>query len=132
MDLSQSCTQSIKFGCDLAPLEDDDVDYGTWINRNGEKEIYFVGSNSGTHMCSCALTNTCADPAYNCNCDAQFHDMFHDLGTITDMSALPITGFNYYGLQRDDELVSFCFINNIIYAMLLKLPLCRPTFRMVL
>ncbi len=80
MDLSETCTQSIKFGCYLAPLTDDGVNYGSWINRNGEKEIYFHGSNSGVHTCSCDSTGSCADPSDVCNCDSQIPEHLFDEG----------------------------------------------------
>ena len=32
------------------------IQIGVNLNRvNGEKEVYFVGENHGTHLCSCAL-----------------------------------------------------------------------------
>ena len=46
IDLSLSCTQYIQFDCILAPLSDDGKNYGTWLDREGEKQIYFYGSNA--------------------------------------------------------------------------------------
>ena len=59
----------------MAPLNDDGVNYGTWINRNGEKEIYFDGATSGVHVCACHTIDTnssCIDPTNKCNCDSQY------------------------------------------------------------
>ena len=47
--VSQSCTQSIEFGCHLAPLRFDDVNYGWWLDRLGNSQQF--------------LQNT----EYNCN-----------------------------------------------------------------
>ena len=47
--VSESCTQSIEFGCHLAPLIFDDVNYGWWLDRLGNSQQF--------------LQNT----EYNCN-----------------------------------------------------------------
>ena len=62
IDLSSDCQQEIRFDCYSAPLFDDGIYYGSWLNNKGEKEIYFHGSNSGNHICQCGLTNSCSEP----------------------------------------------------------------------
>ena len=98
IDLSETCIQEIKFDCYLAPLSVNGEAIGMWVNRNGGNETYFTGANSGTHICECGVTASCSDSEHNnvCNCDAAELPIPQcDSGTITDMSALPITGFNY-------------------------------------
>ncbi len=56
----------------MAPLNDDGVNYGTWINRDGGKEVYFDGNTSGVHTCTCHTNGSCIDPDNKCNCDSQY------------------------------------------------------------
>lgn len=110
IDLSENCTQDITFNCFLAPLSVNGEAIGTWVNRNGGNESYFTGSNSGTHMCECGLTQTCSDSEHNnvCNCDAsELPIEQNDSGIITDVSELPIMGFNYGDLlEYPDQYAS--------------------------
>ena len=110
IELSDSCSQSIRFDCLMAPLNDDGVNYGAWINRDGRKEIYFDGDNHGVHMCRCSLTESCRGNAgHKCNCDAQNPTFQSDEGVITSARALPITGFNYYGLNFNSQMANVSF-----------------------
>ena len=110
IDLSENCTQEIRFNCFLAPLEVNGEAIGTWVNRNNGNETYFTGSNSGTHICECGLTDSCSDSEHlnTCNCDASELPIEQfDAGVITDMTALPIIGFNYGDLlQFPDQYAS--------------------------
>ena len=110
IDLSENCTQSIRFNCFLAPLEVNGEAIGTWVNRNNGNETYFTGANSGTHICECGLTETCSDSEHQntCNCDASELPIEQfDAGILTDMTALPVTGFNYGDLlQFPDQYAS--------------------------
>ncbi len=109
IDLSSSCTQYIQFDCILAPLSDDGENYGAWLDRVGEKQIYFYGSHYGEQVCSCNEDSSCVDPHDTCNCNAEDNFPYQDAGTITNMTALPITGFTYYGLQYIDEVAMMSF-----------------------
>ena len=98
IDLSESCSQHINFDCFLAPLSTNFQPIGQWVNRNGFNETYFTGSNSGNHVCECGIHGSCSGAARNltCNCDAaDLPVVQNDSGEITDMAALPITGFYY-------------------------------------
>ena len=98
IDLSDTCIQEITFNCFLAPLSVNGEAIGTWVNRNGGNETYFTGSNHGTHICDCGVKKECSDTEHSnvCNCDAAELPIGQvDSGVITDMSALPIIGFNY-------------------------------------
>jgi len=91
-DISQTCTQYIGFDCFLSGLS-----IGTWLNKDGQEEEYFVGSHHGEHLCSCGVENNCSgsDSDFKCNCDNPIPLLQQDNGTLTDMSALPVTGFLY-------------------------------------
>ncbi len=109
INLSGSCSQYIEFDCILAPLSDDGIDYGTWLDRNGDKQVYFDGAYYGEHRCACYEDSSCVDPQDTCNCDANDFAPYDDSGTITNSSALPITGFAYYGLDGPEEWATIKF-----------------------
>jgi len=96
-DISQTCTQFIKFDCFLSGLSTLNHAIGTWLNKDGQEEEYFVGSNHGQHVCSCGVDNSCSgsDSDFKCNCDNPITLLQQDNGTLTDASALPVTGFLY-------------------------------------
>ena len=100
----------------MAPLSVNGDAIGTWVNRNGGNETYFTGANSGTHICECGLTQTCSDSEHNnvCNCDASELPIVQlDSGTITDMTQIPITGFNYGDLLVYPEQHASIFIGRL-------------------
>ena len=100
IDISQSCTQEIHFECYLSSLYTKKKFLGAWLNRDGKKEFYFVGSNQNHHACSCGLDAGCSGgSATSCNCYNRKAEYQTDAGTITNMSALPITGFKYGSFQ---------------------------------
>ena len=59
-----------QFQCVSAPLSDDDIDYGHWIDRNGDPQVYFDGKLPGIHTCACGKNQSCFDPIKTCNCDS--------------------------------------------------------------
>ena len=93
----------------MAPLNDDQINFGSWVNSRGESEIYFAGGNSGVHQCQCGLDKTCTTSYEACNCDSNDATWDFDEGVITDMNALPILGFNYYGLRYSSEKGSISY-----------------------
>ncbi|XP_046640282.1 uncharacterized protein LOC124323313 [Daphnia pulicaria] len=93
--LSSDCRQSIKYECYSAPLQFDGVEYSWWNDRNGNEQYYWNGSDNSTHMCSCGISKTCADPNENCNCDAAVPVNLIDEGEITSKESLPITRLNF-------------------------------------
>ena len=107
-DISETCTQSISFNCFLSALSVNENPIGVWLNKEGGEEFYFVGDNSGEHICSCGLTQDCSDSENGllCNCDAQIPVVQNDTGIITSQSALPITGFRYGDMKYESQV---CF-----------------------
>ena len=53
IQLSDRCEQEINFGCFLAPLQDEGVNYGWWEDKNQEANYFFAGDNVGQHTCGC-------------------------------------------------------------------------------
>merc|ERR1711994_394402 len=108
IESSESCAQDVRFGCIQAPL----ASYyptkyvGVWTNRLGEEEFYFAASDSGVHVCDCGLTNNCSLTGFMCNCDSATPIPQEDIGTITNMTSLPITGFKYGNLEANSQRAS--------------------------
>ena len=94
-ELSASCRQRIDFDCLHAPISD----FGSWIDRNGERQTYFTGSNFGEKICGCSENSTCkySPKEALCNCDHGTHteEWLEDSGYVTNSSALPIAEFRY-------------------------------------
>ena len=53
IQLSDRCEQEITFGCFLAPLQDEGVNFGWWEDKYGDANYYYSGDNVGKHTCSC-------------------------------------------------------------------------------
>jgi len=108
--LSSTCEQEIVYDCFLAPLIYNDVPIGTWFDRSGQEQVYFSGSNYGTHMCSCFSNNSCSGQdnfGNRCNCDSTgVPEWFEDAGIINNMTALPITAFSYGPFQYEMQQAS--------------------------
>ena len=56
IQLSESCQQEIIYECFLSALQDQGTNFGYWLDKNGNKQIYWTGQNYGNHICSCYLT----------------------------------------------------------------------------
>ena len=99
IDLSDSCTQEIQIHCKLTTLYINGRPTGAWLNRDGKEEFYFAGSHHGFHVCACGINRSCSNVGSVCNCDTKKLEYQIDSGLITNMSALPITGFRYGNFQ---------------------------------
>ena len=56
IQLSNGCSQDIEYQCFLSVLQNNGVDFGYWLDRNGDSQIYWTGANYGQHLCSCHFT----------------------------------------------------------------------------
>jgi len=103
--LSSSCDQTFHYECTLAPLRAEGIDYGFWIGRDGETNVYFTGNDSSLHACDCHYTEQgCIEEELKqntCNCDANLPAPLIDTGLISNMSALPIMGISFGGLTYE-------------------------------
>ena len=101
--------QDIQFGCFLAPLSENGINFGFWTDKFYNPQIFFTGSNEGQHVCQCSETNTCGDsiPDLVCQCDGQDPVWRIDQGTITAKHLLPITSFAYGPLVYEIERANF-------------------------
>ena len=105
IDISEACTQSLSYTCFLAPLSVNENAVGVWVNRQGEEEEYWTGSNSGVHVCECGLSNNCTqnELGFRCNCDAPVPILQEDNGKLDNMTALPVKSFRYGELEYETE-----------------------------
>ena len=105
IELSESCQQDIVYKCFMSALQKQGIDYGFWLDRNGDSQVYWTGSHHGQHVCSCHyIDEGCFDEenvGNSCNCDALEPLEMSDVGTITNSSALPITELRFGGLESD-------------------------------
>lgn len=46
--------------------------FGYWIGRNNESHYYWGGTFREIQTCGCAINQTCIDPKFQCNCDADY------------------------------------------------------------
>ena len=108
MELSEYCNQLIRYDCYLSPLEEDGVNFGSWVDPNGQDQIYWSGSNYGNHVCSCHFSDEgcISDDILNntCNCDSKNPAVLFDEGYITNSSALPIMELKFGGMNYESQL----------------------------
>jgi len=103
---SETCEQSIRFDCFLAPLMVHGSDHmGFWRDYYGTERTFFHGNLDPEQPfgCQCGVTKTCIEPNLSCNCDAKLSDWQVDEGVITEKDLLPITEFAYGPLKYDME-----------------------------
>ena len=50
----------------------------------------YWGGATGSSKCACGMTNSCANPSYGCNCDANDKVWREDSGLLTDKTHLPV------------------------------------------
>lgn len=46
--------------------------FGYWIGRNNVSHYYWGGTFREVQKCGCAINQTCIDPKFQCNCDADY------------------------------------------------------------
>lgn len=46
--------------------------FGYWIGRNNESHYYWGGTFREVQKCGCFINQTCIDPKFQCNCDADY------------------------------------------------------------
>ena len=87
--ISSQCEQFIKYECIGSQLFQNTAFYGWWVSRDSSKMTYWGGASSNG-KCACGMTNSCANPSYGCNCDAESYVWHEDSGLLTDKTKLPV------------------------------------------
>ena len=86
--VSSYCEQFIKYECYSSRLLR--TGQGWWVSRDYSNMTYWGGASPGSGKCACGMNNTCADPQYGCNCDANDIVRREDSGLLTDKTKLPV------------------------------------------
>lgn len=88
---SAHCEQFIKYECRHSIIFRNGDKFGWWISRHAEDMTYWGGATpADNYKCACGLTNSCLDPSYGCNCDANVDEWQEDSGILTEKSDLPV------------------------------------------
>lgn len=102
ISVSVECRQFIKYECLEAELF---LRNGSWwVSRDGNRMNYWGGAvpNSGT--CACANDNSCVNPDFGCNCDAEIqNEWLEDSGFLSDKSTLPVTQLRFGDTGESSE-----------------------------
>ena len=64
--------------------------YAWWVSCDSTKMTYWDGASPGSDKCACGMNNSCADPSYGCNWDANDNVWREDSGLLTDKTELPV------------------------------------------
>ena len=76
-----------QYNCNYAPFEFDKVPYAWWIDRDGNSQYFWAGSNAGglprKHFCQCGIDGNCVDNSLKCNCDIAAPILLADEGIFT-------------------------------------------------
>ncbi|KAL9975108.1 hypothetical protein ACROYT_G012225 [Oculina patagonica] len=90
--VSSHCEQFIKYECRGSAFYHNDKLFGWWVSRDGIKMNYWGGASpgSGEQICTCGMTNSCADPSDHCNCDKNDGVWREDSGLLTNKTDLPV------------------------------------------
>ncbi|KAG5831805.1 hypothetical protein ANANG_G00283270 [Anguilla anguilla] len=89
---SEYCEQWIEFSCNKSRLLNtpSGKPFSYWIGRHGERQVYWGGSFPGIQKCACAINQTCTDPRFHCNCDADYLQWSSDRGWLNFQDHLPV------------------------------------------
>ena len=87
--VSSHCEQFIKYECHGSVLLNNNDPYGWWVSSDSQKMTYWGGA-SGNSMCACGMTNSCAGPSDDCNCDKNDLVWREDSGLLTNKIQLPV------------------------------------------
>ena len=96
IDQSGNCEQFIKYKCSGSMLFSNGSPSGWWVSREGRDMYYWGGVAAGnSYTCACAMTKSCANPHYRCNCDINDNEWREDSGFLTNKSHLPVSQLRF-------------------------------------
>ncbi|XP_005796764.1 contactin-associated protein 1 [Xiphophorus maculatus] len=89
---SMYCEQWIDYSCYKSRLLNtpDGRPFSYWIGRNNESHYYWGGTFREVQKCGCAINQTCVDPKFQCNCDADYRQWYSDKGYLDFRDHLPV------------------------------------------
>lgn len=56
----------------ITRVQPDGRPFGYWIGRDNVSHYYWGGTFREVQMCGCAINQSCTDPKFQCNCDADY------------------------------------------------------------
>uniref|UniRef100_A0A8D3BNV1 Contactin associated protein 1 n=1 Tax=Scophthalmus maximus TaxID=52904 RepID=A0A8D3BNV1_SCOMX len=89
---SMYCEQWIDYSCYKSRLLNtpNGRPFGYWIGRNNVSHYYWGGTYREVQKCGCAINQTCTDPRFQCNCDADYRQWYSDKGYLDWRDHLPV------------------------------------------
>ncbi|KAJ8377239.1 hypothetical protein AAFF_G00264670 [Aldrovandia affinis] len=89
---SGHCEQWVEYSCHKSRLlnSPSGTPFGYWVGRHDERQVYWGGSFPGIQKCGCGINQTCTDPRFYCNCDADHDQWYSDRGWLTFRDHLPV------------------------------------------
>ncbi|TMS15063.1 Contactin-associated protein 1 [Larimichthys crocea] len=86
------CEQWIDYSCYKSRLLNtpNGRPFGYWIGRNNVSHYYWGGTFREVQKCGCAINQTCIDPKFQCNCDADYRQWYSDKGYLDFRDHLPV------------------------------------------
>ena len=101
--VSSHCEQFIKYECYDSRLFRNGMAF--WVSRDSNKMTYWGGASPGSGKCACGMTNSCASPRYDCNCDKNDDVWREDSGLLTDKTHLPVKQLRFgdTGYSSNDQ-----------------------------
>uniref|UniRef100_A0A7N6F6F4 Contactin associated protein 1 n=1 Tax=Anabas testudineus TaxID=64144 RepID=A0A7N6F6F4_ANATE len=91
-NISMYCEQWIDYSCYKSRLLNtpNGRPFGYWIGRNNETHYYWGGTFREVQKCGCSINQTCIDPKFQCNCDADYRQWYSDKGYLDFRDHLPV------------------------------------------
>ena len=86
--VSSFCEQFIQYECLHSLMLGENTAW--WVSRDSIDMNYWGGAPAGSDKCACGIDNSCAEPEYHCNCDANDSEWREDSGLLTDKTHLPV------------------------------------------
>ncbi|KAF3845983.1 hypothetical protein F7725_003061 [Dissostichus mawsoni] len=85
------CEQWIDYSCYKSRLlNTPSKPFGYWIGRDNVSHYYWGGTFREVQKCGCAINQTCTDPKFQCNCDADYRQWYSDKGYLDWRDHLPV------------------------------------------
>jgi len=99
--VSLFCEQFIQYECQASLMFRHNVAW--WVSRDSTVMSYWGGAPVGSEKCACGIDNSCVEPEYHCNCDANNKEWREDSGLLTDKTHLPVKQLRFGDTGGSDE-----------------------------
>ena len=86
--------------------------FGWWVSRDYLKMKYWGGA-SLSNKCACVMTNSCVNPGYGCNCDANDNLWREDSTLFTYKTRLPVKHLRFGSAMVSCELSTNIKLGNM-------------------